>query len=85
MFCYFLQKKGFLDYDENDLGNKLEWVKEKRGENKFLSFYRSFLKNLFNDGLDRPCRERSDYFRRTYGNIPYLNGGMFAKHELERR
>lgn len=85
MFCYFLQKKGFLDYDENYLGNKLKWVKEKRGENKFLSFYRSFLKNLFNDGLDRPCRERSDYFRRTYGNIPYLNGGMFAKHELERR
>lgn len=85
MFCYFLQKKGFLDYDESYLGNKLKWVKEKRGENKFLSFYRSFLKNLFNDGLDRPCRERSDYFRRTYGNIPYLNGGMFAKHELERR
>ena len=85
MFCYFLQKKGFLNYDENYLSNKLKWVKEKRGENKFLSFYRSFLKNLFNDGLDRPCRERSDYFRRTYGSIPYLNGGMFAKHELESK
>ena len=84
MFCYFIQKKGFLDNNENYLGDKLKWVKKTRGENKFDSFYRSFLKHLFQDGLDKPVTKRSAYFRKTYGQIPYLNGGMFAEHSIEK-
>lgn len=83
MFCYFIQKKGFLNQDENYLGNKLKWVQKTRGENKFDSFYRSFLRNLFKDGLDNPLKKRTKYFITTYGRIPYLNGGMFAEHRLE--
>lgn len=83
MFCYFIQKKGFLNQDENYLGNKLKWVQKTRGENKFDSFYRSFLRNLFKDGLDNPLKKRTKYFITTYGCIPYLNGGMFAEHRLE--
>ena len=83
MFCYFIQKKGFLNQDENYLGNKLKWVQKTRGENKFDSFYRSFLRNLFKDGLDSPLKKRTKYFITTYGRIPYLNGGMFAEHRLE--
>ena len=83
MFCYFIQKKGFLNQDENYLGNKLKWVQRTRGENKFDSFYRSFLRNLFKDGLDSPLKKRTKYFITTYGRIPYLNGGMFAEHRLE--
>lgn len=83
MFCYFIQKKGFLNQDENYLGNKLKWVQKTRGENKFDSFYRSFLRNLFKDGLDNPLKKRTKYFIKTYGRIPYLNGGMFAEHRLE--
>ena len=83
MFCYFVQKKGFLDMNENYLGDKLKWVQKTRGENKFDSFYRSFLRNLFKDGLDNPLKKRTKYFLKTYGRIPYLNGGMFAEHRLE--
>ena len=84
MFCYFIQKKGFLDLNENYLGDKLKWVQEKKGKDKFYeSFYRSFLKQLFSDGLDKPVSGRSDYFLKKYGRIPYLNGGMFALHPLE--
>ena len=83
MFCYFIQKKGFLNQDENYLGNKLKWVQRTRGENKFDSFYRSFLRNLFKEGLDSPLKKRTKYFITTYGRIPYLNGGMFAEHRLE--
>ena len=60
-------------------------MQRTRGENKFDSFYRSFLKNLFSEGLDTPARRRSTYFKKTYGRIPYLNGGMFAVHFLEKR
>ena len=85
MFCYFIQKKRFLNFDENYLGNKLRETQEKKGKDKFYeSFYRSFLKQLFSDGLDKPHKERSDYFIRKYGRIPYLNGGMFSMHQIEK-
>ena len=85
MFCYFIQKKRFLNFDENYLGNKLRETQAKKGQDKFYeSFYRSFLKQLFSDGLDKPVAARSDYFIRKYGRIPYLNGGMFSMHQIEK-
>jgi hypothetical protein len=38
MFCYFIQKKGFLDGNSNYLRDKLEWCKQKRGRRYFLPF-----------------------------------------------
>ena len=85
MFCYFIQKKRFLNFDENYLGNKLRETQAKKGKGRFYeSFYRSFLKQLFSDGLDKPAAARSDYFLRKYGRIPYLNGGMFSMHQIEK-
>ena len=82
MFCYFIQKKGFLDGDFDYLQTKLEWVREHKGENQFLTFYRCFLSRLFHDGLNNP--RHTDEFENIYGRIPYLNGGMFDIHKLER-
>lgn len=85
MFCYFIQKKGFLDFNENYLRDRLAQVQARRGQDRFYeTFYRSFLKQLFSDGLDKPVSARSDYFLRKYGRIPYLNGGMFSMHRIER-
>jgi len=82
MFCYFIQKKGFLDLNVNYLRDKLAWVKQEKGEDRFYdSFYRGFLVSLFHDGLNSP-RHQPDFVQR-YGRIPYLNGGMFGIHELE--
>lgn len=83
MFCYFIQKKQFLDRNTDYLREKLAWVKQEQGENKFYSFYRGFLISLFHDGLNSPRREPD--FVKKYGRIPYLNGGMFDIHELERQ
>ena len=83
MFCYFIQKKGFLDMNENYLREKLSWVQREKGENRFYdSFYKGFLCSLFHDGLNSP-RHKPD-FQQKYGRIPYLNGGMFDEHELEK-
>ena len=82
MFCYFIQKKGFLDRNVNYLRDKLNWVKQEKGENRFYgSFYQGFLVSLFHDGLNSPRHQ--EYFVSKYGRIPYLNGGMFNIHELE--
>jgi hypothetical protein len=82
MFCYFIQKKGFLDLNKDYLRDKLAWVKNEKGENRFYdSFYRGFLVSLFHDGLNSPRHQEN--FVQKYGRIPYLNGGMFGIHELE--
>ena len=83
MFCYFIQKKGFLDGDFDYLQSKLKWVRKEQGEDRFFkSFYRGFLSELFHDGLNAPRHDAE--FERKYGRIPYLNGGMFDEHQLER-
>ena len=83
MFCYFIQKKGFLNGDFDYLQHKLQWVRKEQGENRFFqSFYRGFLSELFHDGLNAPLHDAE--FERKYGRIPYLNGGMFDEHQLER-
>ena len=83
MFCYFIQKKGFLNSNVNYLRDKLDWCRKERGENRFFStFYRGFLTRLFSDGLNKPTHDWE--FQQQFGRIPYLNGGMFDSHKIER-
>ena len=51
MFAYFIQKKGFLDSNQDYLKTKLKECQTKKGEDKFYSFYRIFLLRLFHEGL----------------------------------
>lgn len=83
IFIYFIQKKRFLDNDPNYLRNKLAEVRKHIGENKFLSFYQHFLLRLFHEGLG--SRARTSELESLLGNVPYLNGGLFEIHELERK
>ena len=83
MFCYFLQQKGFLDGDTHYLKNRFASVRTTLGKDKFHSFYITFLKRLFHDGLD--AQARPDELTAIIGkNIPYLNGGIFAEHKIEK-
>ncbi len=83
MFCYFIQKKGFLDNNKDYLRDKLNACRSKKGQNKFYSFYRHFLLALFHHGLGAP--QHSPELTAEIGRIPYLNGGLFEAHELEKQ
>ncbi|CAM5388935.1 hypothetical protein TMEC54S_02394 [Thauera mechernichensis] len=83
MFVYFIQKKGFLDGDENYLANRMAQVQATAGKGKFHSFYRQFLRRLFHEGLGQAKGERNADLSRLIGEVPYLNGGLFSLHELE--
>jgi len=83
MFCYFIQKKGFLDNNKNYLRDKLNACMAKKGKVKFYSFYRNFLLVLFHKGLNEPSQH--DAVKIEIGRVPYLNGGLFNEHELEER
>jgi len=87
MFIYFIQKKGFLDGDTDYLRNRLRMVQQVRGRDKFQSFYRYFLLRLFHEGLGKSPDERKidPTMEELLGKVPYLNGGFFEVHDLEKR
>ncbi|MFZ1643493.1 MAG: DNA methyltransferase [Candidatus Contendobacter sp.] len=81
MFVWFLQRRHFLDGgNANYLSDKLK-DSQRRGENRF---YAEFLQALFFEGFAKPAAQRSDDAQRLIGDIPYLNGGLFIPHRLER-
>ena len=82
MFVYFIQKKGFLNGDTDYLRHRLEECQAKfRGNDQFYSFYRYFLLKLFHEGLGNSKR---DGIEDLLGRVPYLNGGLFEVHDLEK-
>ena len=84
MFIYFIQKRRFLDHDPNYLRNRLERVRRERGVGNFHSFYRLFLLRLFHEGFGQPQADRAPELAELLGEVPYLNGGLFDVHDLER-
>ena len=84
MFIYFIQKKGFLDGDPDYLRNRMKTVRQQKGKDKFLTFYRYFLLRLFHEGLGQPPSQRKKDLDALLGEVPYLNGGLFDVHDLER-
>ncbi|MBL7102815.1 MAG: Eco57I restriction-modification methylase domain-containing protein [Bacteroidales bacterium] len=82
MFIYFIQRKGFLDKNHNYLSDKLHETQKKHGKDEFYSFYKKFLLVLFHEGLGSP--ERNEQLEDELGRIPYLDGGLFDIHDLEK-
>lgn len=84
MFVYFIQKQGFLDGDIDYLRNRLQQVQQQAGDGRFQNFYRLFLLRLFHEGLGQPEADRDPELARLLGKVPFLNGGLFDAHDLER-
>jgi hypothetical protein len=79
MFLYFIQEKGFLNGDKEYLRNKLAESRDRKPD----AYYRDFLCPLFFQGFARKKAERSAATNKLLGEIPYLNGGLFQKHQIE--
>ena len=84
MFVYFVQKQGFLDRNPDYLRTKLLEVQSRFGDGRFQQFYREFLLKLFHEGLGQPVGQRNQELNDLLGEVPFLNGGLFDPHELER-
>lgn len=86
VFLYFLQKKGWMGVPKNnDWGN---------GQRDFLAklfeeypdknnFYSKVLIPLFFETLNEDRSSNNDIFEITNSRIPYLNGGLFEKDQIE--
>jgi hypothetical protein len=78
LFLYFVQARGWLDGRPDYLPALLDDALARRHP-----FHRSVLHPLFFGTLNRPPAERTHGTR--FGGIPYLNGGLFEPHPVERR
>lgn len=81
MFIYFIQENRFLDNDPRYLRNRLE----RSAANETGHYYRDFLCPLFFEGFAKQEEDRSAEIRKLLGKIPYLNGGLFTKHQIEEQ
>ena len=79
MFIYFIQKKGFLNDDQEYLRNNLV-QSQVNGKDQY---YTAFLCPLFFDGFAKQETERTREVNRLLGKVPYLNGGIFQRHQIE--
>ena len=79
LFLYFVEAKGWLAGRPRFLREEVDRCLLDR-----RSLHRDLLRPLFFGTLNRPGSERGTLARR-YGAIPFLNGGLFEPHSLERR
>lgn len=86
MFVWFIQEKGFLDGNKAYLQDRLTRVCEIKGKGQFHTFYRYFLLALFHEGFGKreQDRELDGTLTALLGQVPYLNGGLFDPHEIEK-
>ncbi|RJP66926.1 MAG: SAM-dependent methyltransferase [Comamonadaceae bacterium] len=83
MFLWFLQEKNFLDNQPKYLQQRLQAHLEG---GHAQSFYKRFLSPLFFKGFAQErTPEAATSIQAEFGKVPYLNGGLFAQHELEQR
>lgn len=79
LFLYFVQSKGWLDGRSDFLSRAVDDCLGRR-----RPLHRDLLRPLFFGALNRPLAQRGSIAQR-FGRIPFLNGGLFEPHLLERR
>ena len=79
LFLYFIQQKGWLDGRSDFLARAVDDTLARR-----RSVAAHLLRPLFFGLLNRPASDRNAAARRI-GAVPFLNGGLFEPHPLERR
>ena len=83
VFCYFLQKKGWLGVslnknfgsgDRSFLRNQFIHYKKNNKD-----FFNDFLEYFFYDGLNN--ENENDYVEKIKSKVPYIGGGLFEYYE----
>ncbi len=79
LFLYFVQSKGWLDGRTDFIARAVDDCLTRR-----RPLHRDLMRPLFFGALNRPVAQRGAIARR-FGRIPFLNGGLFEPHALERQ
>jgi hypothetical protein len=79
LFLYFVQARGWLAGNARFLAHAVDGCLVRKRK-----VHRDLLRPLFFGTLNRPASERSRGAL-ALGSMPFLNGGLFEPHPLERR
>ena len=79
LFLYFVESKGWLDGRAAFLREELDRCLVRR-----RNVHRHLIQPLFFGTLNRPAEARASSVR-GFGRVPFLNGGLFEPHPLERQ
>lgn len=79
LFLYFVQAKGWLDANPHFLRDQVDRVLSGKRD-----VQRDLLGPLFFGSLNQPAATRGRAARQ-FGRVPFLNGGLFEPHPLERK
>ena len=79
LFLYFVQAKGWLDGNDRFLRSRVDDCLFRGGH-----VHNDLLLPLFFGTLNTPVQRRRERAC-SFGSIPFLNGGLFEPHPLERR
>lgn len=79
LFLSFLEAKGWLDGDHAFIAHHFDDCMARGGR-----FHDRVLRPLFFGTLNTPVRRRARAAT-AFGNIPFLNGGLFSRAPVERR
>lgn len=79
LFLYFVQTKGWLAGRDRFMAQEVDRCLRQRRR-----IHRDLLRPLFFGTLNQPAVSRSRTAS-AFGPIPFLNGGLFEPHPLERR
>ncbi|CCI15753.1 conserved hypothetical protein [Microcystis aeruginosa PCC 9807] len=91
MFIVFIQKKGWLKFNEQTDYLETLW-QDYQNDNSTSdkNFYHHRLTHLFFTGLNNPQQtdiigiNNGGFLRQIIGTVPYLNGGLFEQDEDDR-
>ena len=85
LFIHFISKKGWTTWIGDPDYLKSLWAdyQEKRDEKEQTNFHSDRLTVLFHEGMNTPEDDRDIETESIIGQVPFLNGGLFDKNELD--
>ena len=84
LFIHFISKKGWTTWNGNADYLKALWTNYQSNPEQ-TNFHSDRLTILFHEGMNTPEDQRDPATEGIIGQVPFLNGGLFDKTELDER
>ena len=84
LFIHFISKKSWTTWNDNPDYLKALWT-DYQNRPEQTNFHSDRLTVLFHEGMNTPEDQRHPSTENVIGQVPFLNGGLFEKNELDER
>ena len=82
LFIHFISKKGWTTWHGNTDYLKALWT-DYQNKSEQTNFHSDRLTILFHEGMNTPEDQRDATTEKVIGQVPFLNGGLFDRNELD--